>query len=218
MDWFFLRLWRVARTAALAAFIGSLFLPSAASARTLPKTPHPANSPALAVSREPTVSVLVVYCSATGNTEKMAKAVAQGAQKVPGTTVSVKTVKEVTASDLTAANAIVLGSPTYFGNIAGPMKVFIDDWFFKYKVPLIDKVGGAFSTGAAETGGKEHVIYSLVIAMMNAGMIVAGPLESSFGVAGASAVDPVNEAALKEARALGEHVADVARRLKTEVH
>ena len=82
------------------------------------------------------------------------------------------------------------------------------------KLSLIDKVGGALSAGAAETGGKEHVIQSLLVAMMNAGMIVAGPLQSSYGETGASAVDPVNEAALKEACALGEHVANVARRLK----
>jgi NAD(P)H dehydrogenase (quinone) len=174
----------------------------------------------MAGSAEPKViKVLVVYYSLTGNTEKMAKAVSQGAEKVPGTTVLTKTVSDVTAADLKSADAIVLGSPAYYGDMAGPMKAFIDDWYLKHAVSLVDKVGGAFSTGKGETGGKEHVVYSLIIAMMNAGMVVAGPIEDSFGYGtpGVSALDPVNEAALKEARALGERVAGVARRIKTGV-
>jgi NAD(P)H dehydrogenase (quinone) len=144
----------------------------------------------------------------------MAKAVSQGAEKVPGATVLTKTVNDVTASDLKSADAIVLGSPTYYGDMAGPMKAFIDDWYLKHAVSLVDKVGGAFSTGKLETGGKEHVIYSLIVAMMGAGMIAVGGFEDSWPVPGVSALDPVNEAALKGARGLGERVASVARRLK----
>ena len=161
--------------------------------------------------------VLVVYYSQTGNTEKMAKAVVQGAMKITGVTAVAKNVAEVSEEDLKTADAILLGSPTYYGDMAGPMKAFIDDWFFKFRAPLVDKVGGAFSSGLGETGGKEHVIYSLIIAMMNAGMVVAGPLSEGMGMAGVSALDPVSDTALKECRALGEHVANVARRLKAGV-
>jgi NAD(P)H dehydrogenase (quinone) len=161
------------------------------------------------------VKVLVVYFSQTGNTEKMAQAVAEGAQKIAGAKALTKKVAGVSADDLKTADAILLGSPTYFGDMAGPMKTFIDDWFLKFEVSLVDKVGGAFSSGGGETGGKEHVLYSLVIAMMNAGMVVAGPLFEGWGMVGVSALDPVNDAALKECRALGEHVAEVARRLKS---
>jgi NAD(P)H dehydrogenase (quinone) len=160
------------------------------------------------------INVLVVYYSATGNTEKMANAVVEGAKKVPGVDAVAKTPDKVIEADLKTADAIVLGSPTYYGNMAGPMKTFIDDWWLKYKINLSDKVGGAFATGGSETGGKEQVLHSLITSLLNAGMIIAGPLEGPFGTAGVTALDPVNETALKEASALGERVANVALRLK----
>lgn len=160
------------------------------------------------------INVLVVYYSATGNTEKMAKAVVEGAKTIPGVEAVEKTPENVTEADLKTADAIVLGSPTYYGNMAAPMKVFIDDWWLKYQIKLTDKVGGAFATGGSQTGGKEQVVHSLITSLLNAGMIIAGPLEGPFGMAGATALDPVNDSGLKEARALGEHVANVASRLK----
>jgi NAD(P)H dehydrogenase (quinone) len=168
-----------------------------------------------ALAKQTEVKVFVVYYSQTGNTEKMAKAVVQGAQKITGVTAFAKKIAEVSAEDLKIADAILLGSPTYYGDMAGPMKAFIDDWFFKFGVSLVDKVGGAFSSGLGETGGKEHVLYSLIIAMMNAGMVVAGPLSEGWGTVGVSALDPVSDVALKECQALGEHVANVARRIKS---
>ena len=56
------------------------------------------------------------------------------------------------------------------------MKVAIDDWNWKLKVDFTDKVGGAFATGGGQTGGKEHVVISLILFMLNNRMIVAGPL------------------------------------------
>ncbi|MBE3072244.1 MAG: NAD(P)H-dependent oxidoreductase [Acidobacteria bacterium] len=161
------------------------------------------------------MTVLVVYYSLTGNTEKMARAVADGVRLVPQAAAVTKKAGEVSSDDLKNADGIVLGSPTYWGNMAAPMKVFIDDWWLKYKVPLTDKVGGAFASGAGETGGKENVIYSLNLAMMNGGMIIIGPIEAGFGQSGVSALDPVNDKALRECRDLGQRVASVAQRLKT---
>ena len=60
-----------------------------------------------------------------------------------------------------------------------------------------------------------HVINSLIIAVLNAEMVTTGPHMEGLGTVGVSALDPVNEAALKECRALREHVANVARRVKT---
>ncbi len=160
------------------------------------------------------INVLVVYYSASGNTEKMAKAVVEGAKKIQGTEAVAKTPDLVIEADLKNADAVVLGSPTYYGNMAGPMKSFIDDWWLKYQINLTDKIGGAFATGGSATGGKEQVVHSLITSLLNAGMIIAGPVEGPFGLAGATALDPVNETALKEARALGERVANIALRLK----
>lgn len=178
------------------------------------QTSGASSSAVKATSEQSKINVLVVYYSATGNTEKMAKAVVEGAKKIPGVEAVAKTPDKVIEADLKTADAIVLGSPTYYGNMAGPMKSFIDDWWLKYQITLIDKVGGVFATGGSETGGKEQVIHSLITSLLNAGMIIAGPLEGPFGMAGVTALDPVNETALKEARSLGERVANVALRFK----
>jgi NAD(P)H dehydrogenase (quinone) len=160
------------------------------------------------------IRVLVVYHSRTGNTEKMAGAVAEGATKVSGATVMLRKVAEVTEDDLESADAVLMGSPTYYGDMSGTMKTFIDDWLLKYHVDLVDKVGGAFSSGGGVSGGKEHVLGSLVIAMLNAGMVVAGPVQKGYGNAGVAALDPVTESALEECRGLGERAARIALRLK----
>jgi NAD(P)H dehydrogenase (quinone) len=144
----------------------------------------------------------------------MAQAVAAGAQKVSLVNVVIKTPDKVTEDDLKLADAIILGSPTYYGNMSAQMKAFIDDWFLKYKTSLVNKVGGAFSTGGDESGGKEHVLYSFVIAMMNAGMIIVGPQEGFLGTAGVAAMDPVDDASLKKANSLGERAATIARQFK----
>ena len=160
------------------------------------------------------INVLVVYYSVTGNTEKMANAVVEGAKKIAGVEAVAKSTDKVIEADLKTADAIVLGSPTYYGNMAAPMKAFIDNWWLKYKINLTDKVGGAFATGGSESGGQEQVVLSLVTSLLHAGMIIAGPVKGNFGRVGATAVSPVEDSGLNGARALGEHVAIVAKRLK----
>ncbi len=83
---------------------------------------------------EPTVKVLVAYHSLTGNTEKMARGVAEGAESVPGTVVEVSLVGEVRAEQLFASDAIVVGSPVYWANMSGEVKSFFDNWQFKFGV------------------------------------------------------------------------------------
>jgi NAD(P)H dehydrogenase (quinone) len=167
--------------------------------------------------------VLVVYYSLRGSTEKMAAAVAEGARSVPGVSVKLKKVEEVTKQDLTEAEGLILGCPTYFANIPGKMKVLMDDWNWKWKVDFTDKVGGAFATGGGLTGGKEFVITSLLLFMINHRMVVAGPLyedeqgEDKWGEPGASAatgpLDPgLSEAELFTARRLGQRIAQLAKK------
>ena len=165
------------------------------------------------------VNILIVYYSVTGNTQQMANGVVEGVQRDSNATATLKKVDEVTNDDLAAADGIVLGSPTYYGAIAGPMKDFIDTpWY------LGDKVGGAFSTGAMKTGGKEHVVVSLLLALMMKGVVIVGPTYDfgtfSSGAFGATAMtgppdDGVSESELDDARALGERVAKIAERLKS---
>lgn len=173
------------------------------------------------------VHVLVAYYSRSGNTHRFAERVADGARQVPGTRVTIRRVEDVTKEDLQAADAIALGSATYFANIPGRMKVVIDDWNWKWKVDFTDKIGGAFSTGGGQTGGKEFVVNSLLLFMLNNRMVVAGPLyqdeegEDIWGEAGASAMtgplDPgVSEQELDAAARLGNRLATLAHKFQSE--
>lgn len=165
--------------------------------------------------RQNTVHVLVAYHSLSGHTEQMAGAVAQGARAVPGTQVLIKRVGQVTAEELFAADAIVLGSPVYWSNMAGEVKNFIDDWQFKFGVfpefKLKNKVGAAFVTGGQISSGKELTMLSILAAMLGNYMIVV----SGGGAFGASATTEgwspgIDEQELAAARELGGRVAEVA--------
>ena len=175
-------------------------------------------------AKETSVRVLVAYHSRRGNTEKMAQGVAEGARRVKGVEVTLKKVDDVTKEDLQGAHGIVLGAPTYYANIPGTMKTVIDDWAWKMKVDFTDKVGGAFATGGDQTGGKEHVVISLLLFMINNRMVVAGPLQQGkdpgdiWAEIGASAAtgptDPgVGDHDLDAARRLGRRIANLAKKL-----
>jgi NAD(P)H dehydrogenase (quinone) len=204
---------------ALATLLLLLLLTTTHRATAAEKNDSSKNAP------PPAMQVLVAYYSLHGNTEQFAQGVAEGAKQVPGTTVTIKKVEDVTKEDLRAADAIALGAPTYFANIPGKMKVVIDDWNWKWKVDFTDKVGGAFSTGGGQTAGKEFVVVSLLLFMINNRMVVAGPLyqdaegEDIWGEAGASAMtgplDPgVSDQELDAARRLGHRLATVAGKLQ----
>lgn len=170
-------------------------------------------------SNADTVRVLIVYHSETGNTGALAQAAAEGARSVADVEVTTKTVGEATNEDLEACDALLIGSPTYWGSMSTPVKQFIDG-----QRPFMgDKVGGAFATGGSDGGGKELAVLSILAAMLNNGMIVAGPHYEeggfrfgSFGVAATTGVDSpgLDEAELKRARLLGERVATVAKRYR----
>ena len=161
-----------------------------------------------------TVKVLVAYHSLTGNTEKLAKAVVQGAQSVPATIVELKRVEEVTAEQLFASDALVVGSPVYWSNMAGQVKTFFDNWQFKFGVypefKMRNKVGAAFATGGQVSSGKEVTMLTILAAMLGNQMIVV----SESGAFGASATTEgdspgIDEMELAGARALGKRVAEV---------
>ncbi|MBL9135736.1 MAG: NAD(P)H-dependent oxidoreductase [Verrucomicrobiales bacterium] len=172
--------------------------------------------------------VLVAYDSLSGHTEKAAAAVVEGARQLTGVQVTLKRVEAVVREDLEAADGLVLGCPTYYGTMPGRMKTVIDDWSWKMKVDLTDKVGGAFATGGGQTGGKEFTVISLLMFMVNNRMVVAGPLYrnektgSVWAEAGATAMtgpaDPgVGEVELDSARRLGHRVAELAVKLRRGV-
>ncbi len=171
------------------------------------------------VRAEPVVKVLVAYHSVSGHTETMARAVAEGVQSVAGTRVHVERVETVTAEALFAADALVVGSPVYWANMAGAVKTFFDNWQFKFDVwpelKMRNKIGAAFTTGGQVSGGKEVTMLTILAAMLGNQMIVV----SGGGAFGASATTEgespgINERELADARALGRRVAEVTRMVK----
>lgn len=173
------------------------------------------------LSAEPTsgITVLVAYYSLTGNTEKMARGVTQGVRSVNEAVAVLKRVEDVTADDLFSSDAIIIGSPVYWSNMAGPVKTFFDHWQLKFGVfpefKMQDKVGAAFATGGQVSGGKEITMLTILAAMLGNKMIVV----SGGGAFGASATTEgrspgIDAGELEAARALGKRVAEVTMTLQ----
>lgn len=166
------------------------------------------------------VKILIVYHSRGGHTAEMARAVAEGAKKTPQAEISLKTVGEVKCAELLATDALIVGSPVYWSNMAGEVKSFFDRWSTDCQVlppafPMRDKLGGAFVTGGETSSGKEIALMTIVAAMLGNRMIVV----SEGQALGATATtgegkSPVTEKELNEARRLGERVAQAAATFK----
>ena len=153
--------------------------------------------------------ILVLYYSAYGHIESMAKAVAEGVAKIPDTQVTIKRVPELVPDEVAAKagmklnqdaavarpdelpeyDAIIFGSPTRFGNMAAQMRNFLDQtgglWA---KGALIGKVGSVFTSSATQHGGQESTILSFHTTLLHQGMVVVG-LPYSF--AGQMGVDEI---------------------------
>ena len=115
---------------------------------------------------------IVVYYSRSGNTKEMAELIAKAMNEADLPT-DCKSVSEVKAEDLLGYDAIVVGSPTYYGHMAAPIKQLFDD-AVSFHGQLSGKVGGAFSSSANIGGGNETTIMGIIEAMLIAGMIVGG--------------------------------------------
>lgn len=148
--------------------------------------------------------VFVLYYSSYGHVEAMARAVADGAQSVAGTEVAVKRVPELVPeevakkagikleqdapiadpNELADYDAIILGTPTRFGNMASQMRNFLDQtgglWF---RNALVGKVGSAFVSTATQHGGQETTLTSIHTTLLHHGMIIVGLPYTAKGLA-----------------------------------
>jgi len=115
---------------------------------------------------------IVIYYSRSGNTKEMAELIAESMNE-SGLPTDCKQVAEVKAGDLLAYDAIVIGSPTYYGHMAGDVKSLIDDLVGSHG-KLDGKVAAAFSSAANIGGGNETTIMGIIEAMLIAGMVVQG--------------------------------------------
>lgn len=153
--------------------------------------------------------ILVLYFTRTGNTKAMAEIVADAAEK-EGAEVVLKDVEETKQEELLNYDAFIVGSPTYYGGMAGKLKDFLDSTVVHHG-KLTGKVGGAFSSSANIGGGNETTILNILHVMLIHGMIVQGTSDGDHY--GAVSIDAPDERASAQCAALGKRVAALASRL-----
>lgn len=151
--------------------------------------------------------VLIVYYSSTGNTAKMAEAVAEGV-KQEGIEVAVKKVAQTKAEDLLKPEGIIIGSPTYYGGPAAEIKKLLDE-SVKFHGKLEEKIGGAFSSSANIGGGNETTIMDIIKAFLIHGMIVQGTSKGDHY--GPVAIGVPDRRAIAQCKRLGQRVACLVR-------
>jgi NAD(P)H dehydrogenase (quinone) len=194
------------------------------------------------------IEILVLYYSRHGATAELARHAARGVGEVAGATARVRTVPAVVAAgaaatsdgpaegppfatlaDLRECAGLLLGSPTRFGNMAAPLKHFLDgtatDWL---SGTLTGKPAGVFTSTGSPHGGQESTLLTMMLPLLHHGMVIVGlpyaepllvgtdggggPYGASH-VAGARNEKPVTDDERHLARALGRRVAQVALRL-----
>ncbi|MFP5257599.1 MAG: NAD(P)H:quinone oxidoreductase [Acidobacteriota bacterium] len=202
------------------------------------------------------MNVLIVYYSLYGHIATMAQAVAEGVHQVPGMTATLRRVPETlpaeviekmgateaqkaqsrvpvcTLEELEAADAIVFGTPTRFGNMCGQMRQFLDAtgsiWM---RGGLVGKPGGVFCSTATQHGGQETTLMSTIQTLLHQGMVIvglpyafAGQMRldeitggSPYGATTIAATDgsrKPSENELEAARFQGSHIAAIAKKLR----
>ncbi len=158
--------------------------------------------------------VLITYYSPSGSTKQLAEAIRDGARSVDGVEVVLLSIAEVTQQQLLDAQAILVGSPVYNGNIAPAVQEFINSWPFEGR-PMKDKLGAAVVTGGGISIGEEGVMLDILRTMLIQGMVVMGgeEVEAAFGASAitgegpfkAEKIDPIF---LAKGVGLGKRVAE----------
>jgi NAD(P)H dehydrogenase (quinone) len=144
--------------------------------------------------------ILIIYYSRSGNTQKMAQIINDGL-KAGSHDAILKNVEDTTIDDLKSADGLIIGSPTYYGSMAGQIKLLLDE-SVKLHGKLDGKVGAAFSTAANIAGGNETTVLDIINAMLVHGMIVQGdPTGSHYGAVSIGAPD---DRARKECKRFAE--------------
>lgn len=194
--------------------------------------------------------ILVLYYSRYGNVAEMARFIARGVESVAGCNTVLRTVPPVTADHAASGNAIpasgppyvnfedlkncdglALGSPTRFGNMAAPLKHFLDTtgdiWL---SGAMINKPACVFTSSSSMHGGQESTLLSMMLPLIHHGMVIAGlPYsEADLGntrsggtpygpthVAGSDSNIPITDEEKRLCHAMGKRIAELAGRLKS---
>jgi NAD(P)H dehydrogenase (quinone) len=155
--------------------------------------------------------ILVVYDSRSGNTKKMAFTISEGAKQIRSVKAIVKKVDQTSLEDLRKADGIIMGSPTYYGQMSAKLKALIDE-SVKIHGELEGKVGAAFTSSGGTATGAETTLLSILQAMLVHGMIVQGCSDDKHY--GAACVGSPNEKELELCKAFGKRVASLAMKLR----
>jgi NAD(P)H dehydrogenase (quinone) len=194
------------------------------------------------------LEILVLYYSRSGHTAQLARLVARGIEEVAGMRARLRQVPPVapvtevaqppepedgapyaSRQDLLDCAGLALGSPTRFGNMAAPMKYFLDSTGAEWASGgLVGKPAALFTSTSTMHGGQESTLLTMALPLLHHGMLLLGlpftePALSStlsggtpYGashVAGAGGDNPISEHERELARALGRRLADTARKL-----
>lgn len=154
-------------------------------------------------------NALIVYHSRSGNTRKMAETIAQGIEK-EDVAAEVRDVKDVSPADLKAFDAIVVGSPTYYGSMAAEIKKLFDD-SIRFHGKLDGKIGAAFASSANIGGGNETTILDILNAMLIHGMTIQGDWQGDHY--GPVAIGAPDDRAVKECLRAGGRIARLVKKL-----
>lgn len=120
------------------------------------------------------IRILVGYYSRSGTTEKMAEKIVEGMENSDADVeIELKEIKDVDMDSIPEYNALILGSPTYYGLPAAEIKEFIDE-SITHHGDLDGMVGGAFTSSANPAGGNETAAIAILEALLIHGMIVKG--------------------------------------------
>ena len=139
-------------------------------------------------------TVLVLYYSRNGSTAALARHVCRGVESVAGVTAMLRTVPAVTTvidapaapvppsgppyasyEELARCDGLVLGSPTRFGNMAAPLKYFLDGTSAAWATgDLVGKPAGVFTSTSTQHGGHESTLLSMMLPLLHHGMVICG--------------------------------------------
>jgi len=152
---------------------------------------------------------IVIYYSKSGNTKKMAEIIAKSMNEAELPT-ECKSVADVEADDLLDYDAIVLGSPTYYGQMAAPIKKLIDETV-GFHGKLDGKVAAAFSSSGNIGGGNETTIMGMLEGMLIAGCVVQGdPRGDHYGPV---SIGKPDERVQRQCQRRGKRIAELTRKL-----
>lgn len=160
------------------------------------------------------MQVLVVYSSKTGHTKKLAEEIVKGVREVEGVECVVKAAPDVTSDDFVQSDAVIAGSPVYFGTMSAEMKALFDRLIVVRK-QMGNKIGAAFATSADPTGGKETTMMSILQALLIYGMAIVGdPLDATGHYGVACTGEPDAKTAANAAKH-GKRVAELMKKMRS---